>query len=74
MKKINKEVVYVTFEDLYPNVQEKLDTRKMTITEIDLCDLSDETLRSNEDIIIIAEIGAEQKLLSKSCEFGFNVY
>jgi hypothetical protein len=74
MKKINKDVVYVTFEDFYPNVQEKLETRKITITEIDLCDLSDETLRSNEDIIIIAEIGVEQKLLSKSLQFAFNVY
>jgi len=74
MKKINKDIVYVTFEDFYPNVQEKLETRKMAISEVDLCDLIDETLRNNEDVIIIAEIGVEQKLLSKSLQFAFNIY
>lgn len=74
MKKLTKEVVYVTFEDLYPNTQEKLETKKITINEIDLCDLSDAGLRNAEDIIIIVEIGVEQKLLSKSLQFAFNVY
>jgi len=74
MKNLNKEVVYVTIGDFYPNVNEKLEVNKMSINELDLCDIFDENIRNNKNSLIIAEVGLKQKLLNPTLQFAFGVY
>lgn len=71
---LNKEVAYVTVGDFFQNTNEKLEQNKISVDDLDISDVLDENLRVDENIIVIAEFGINQKLLKSSIQFLGNIY